>query len=154
MTIVKSEYKVFHKDGEITTTLKAKLKYPKNVSDSDKKNLHSRVDYDDFEDYDERYYFGKEDLGTYLVDNDINPRTTREFNARLRILNFYKFVNNYKNKIEYFFSPSFNKSGLNVIAKAKGEIPREDIINLEELDSFIRGDYSYKKEWNHVNFKK
>ena len=55
--------------------------------------------------------------------------------------------------VKIYLNPSWGKLSLEIIAKGMGKVPEEKIINLKELNHFLKtGEYKYKLDWPGTKF--
>ena len=140
--MINSKYILEEDSNGKRTFFKATIKIDKeNWSDL----IKNRILYNIKEDYDERYYCGKKDIATYFVDK--GKRKTNYLNPERPCFN--------GNGITYFLKPSKRRRMLKINAKASGEVPRKEFIDLNELEKFILTEkYDYNLPWSNASFGK
>jgi len=147
MAIVKTKYSITSDKGKTKTYFMAKLDFFNDTAPKDRKEIRDRISYNKKQDYDYRYYSGKKDIATYLVDNG-NTFVEHSLSGER---NYFQGINS----VKYNISPSKRNLSIKITAKADKEIPKEEIIDLKELDKFLdKGEYNYKLFWQNAGFNK
>lgn len=121
MAIVKEKYSVEKDKKSIKTKFSAKLEFKNNISPNEREEVRNRLYY-------ERSLKKSEKIINYLESEGWDSYISVGFGYK----DYF-----YRNGVKMEIKSSKRKISLEILAKADGEVPRESIINTEDLNNFV-----------------
>lgn len=130
MAIKKIKHVIKVDEGEAKTTFKAELSFKDEITPNQRKEIRKRLACGNFE----RYWrnTAEMNLEKYLYKKHFKYSKEQGIMEEITYLAHRGGLSQ-----KYKFKPQKRNLGLNISAKIEGEAKLEDMINLEELNTFI-----------------